>query len=46
MIVKLKEAALRQVLNNRYYTGLNGKVLCIGLAHNKKECDMAWKYLE
>ena len=45
-IVKLKEDALSQILDNRYYMGFNGKVLCIGLAYNKKECDMAWKYLE
>jgi len=44
-IIKLKEEALRQILDNHYYAGLNGKVLCIGIAHNKKECDMAWEYV-
>ena len=44
-IIKLKEEALRQILDNHYYAGLSGKVLCIGIAHNKKECDMAWEYV-
>lgn len=43
---RLKEEALDQIINNRYYAHLNGKILCIGIAHNKKECDMAWKYVQ
>lgn len=42
----LKEAALTQILDNQYYSGLHGRVLCVGIAHNKKQCDMTWKYLE
>lgn len=45
-IGQLKKEALAQILDNRYYTGLSGKVFCIGLAHNKKECDMALKILD
>lgn len=44
-IKKLKEEALQQILDNRYYTGLTGEVLCIGLAHDKKRCDLAYKIL-
>lgn len=45
-LVRLKEEALDQIINNQYYAHLNGKILCIGIAHNKKECDMAWKYVQ
>lgn len=38
---KLKEEALQQIIDNQYYTGLTGEVLCIGLAHDKKRCSMA-----
>ena len=37
----LKEEALQQILDNRYYSGLSGDVLCIGLAHDKKRCAVA-----
>ena len=40
-IDELKDEALRQILDNRYYSGLQGEVLCIGLAHDKKRCAMA-----
>lgn len=43
-LVKLKKEALGQIMENHYYAGLRGKVLCLGIAHNKKECDMAWEY--
>lgn len=39
----LKEEALMQILDHRYYTGLTGEVLCVGIAHNKKRCDIAYK---
>ena len=42
---KLKEEALQQILNNQYYAGLNGEVICVGLAHHKKRCKMAYKTL-
>jgi hypothetical protein len=42
-IETLKEAALRQILDNRYYDGLSGECLCIGIAHNKKKCAIAFE---
>ena len=44
-IEKLKNQALEQILNQRYYAGLDGEVLCIGLAHDKKRCSAAYKVL-
>ena len=34
----LKHTALRQIIENKYNTGLHGDVLCIGIAHDKKRC--------
>ena len=42
-IDKLKDEALQQILDNQYYTGLKGEVLCIGVAHDKKTCALAHK---
>lgn len=44
-IGQLKEEALKQILDNQYYTGLIGEVLCVGIAHDKKRCDMAYKVI-
>lgn len=44
-IEELKEEALQQILDNRYFTGMTGEVLCVGLAHDKKRCSMAYKTL-
>ena len=44
-IDKLREAALFQILENKYYEGLEGEVLCIGLAHDKKNCKVSYKLL-
>lgn len=44
-IEQLKEEALEQILDNRYYTGLSGEVLCLGVAHDKKRCDLAHKII-
>lgn len=44
-IEQLKEEALRQILDNRYYAGLSGEVLCVGIAHNKKRCEMAYQVI-
>lgn len=40
---QLKKEALEQILEQKYYSGLKGEVVCVGLAHNKKRCDMAFK---
>ena len=42
---QLKEKALDQILENKYYMGLQGEVICVGLAHDKKKCSMAYKIL-
>ena len=44
-IAQLKEQALQQILDNQYYTGLSGEVLCVGIAHNKKHCEMTYKVI-
>ena len=45
-IEQLKEDALQQILDQRYYDGLNGEIICVGLAHDKKRCSMAYKTLK
>ena len=39
-VVKLKFEALKQIHDNKYYAGLNGDVLLIGLAHDIKKCQL------
>jgi len=39
----LKDEALRQIIDNRYYEGLRGEVLCMGVAHDKKRCALEHK---
>ncbi len=45
-ITKLKEEALQQILNQKYYVGLTGKVLCLGIAHDTKKCEMVYSMIE
>ena len=42
-VESLKEEALQQIVDNQYYAGLEGEVLCVGIAHDKKKCDLAYK---
>ena len=42
-IERLKQEALEQIMNQKYYIGLKGEVICVGLAHDKKRCEMAYK---
>lgn len=44
-VEELKEQALQQIMDQRYYAGLDGEVLCIGIAHDKKRCSAAYKVL-
>lgn len=44
-IDQLKEEALKQIIENQYYTGLSGEVLCVGIAHDKKQCDIVYKVI-
>jgi len=34
------QKALNQIKSNRYYAGLTGDILCIGIAHFKKKCEL------
>jgi hypothetical protein len=43
---KLRQEALKQILDKKYYTGLTGEILCVGIAHNKKICSLAYKILD
>lgn len=42
---QLKEEALEQIFEQKYYSGLKGEIICIGLAHDKKRCQMVYKML-
>ena len=37
---KLKHEALKQIDDKQYYVGLTGDVLCVGIAHDKKRCEL------
>lgn len=43
---KLAEKALEQIKEQQYYCSLQGRVLCIGLAHDKKKCKVAYDIIE
>ena len=43
---KLKKDALQQVLDQKYYANLHGEVVCVGLAHDKKRCEMEYRLVE
>jgi len=45
-IEKLKTEALEQILEKKYYTKLRGNILCVGIAHNKKRCELIYKEIE
>ncbi len=42
---RLKKEALQQILENKYYIGLTGEVICIGLAHHKKKCSLIYEII-
>ena len=44
-VEKLKHEALTQIKKNKYYTGLTGDILLIGLAHEKKRCELVHELL-
>jgi len=39
-VEKLKNKALAQIHEKKYYTGLVGDILCLGIAHDKKVCQL------
>ena len=45
-IEKLKVEALNQILEKKYYVKLKGSVRCVGLAHNKKRCELVYQDVE
>lgn len=42
----LAKQALEQILEQKYYYTLKGKILCVGIAHNKKQCSMVHKMID
>jgi len=40
---KLKQEALEQIFEKKYYVKLKGRVLCVGLAHSMKECKLVYE---
>ena len=42
-VEKLKQEALDQVFEKKYYVKLRGKVLCVGVSHNKKKCELVYQ---
>ena len=45
-IESLKTEALEQILKEKYYADLTGRVLCLGIAHDKKKCGLAYREIE
>lgn len=45
-IESLAEQALRQIMEQKYYHGLKGKTICVGLAHDKKRCQLTHKTID
>ncbi|HJB07416.1 MAG TPA: ATP-binding protein [Candidatus Enterocloster faecavium] len=43
---RLKKEALQQIIEQKYYADLHGEVLCVGLAHDKKKCEMEYRVIE
>jgi len=39
-VARLKHEALEQIEEKQYYAGLEGNVLCVGIAHYKKKCEL------
>jgi len=42
-VAELKQEALDQIFEKKYYVELHGNVLCVGIAHNKKKCELVHK---
>ena len=40
---KLKQKGLDQIFEKRYYKQLKGNVLCVGIAHNMKRCELVYE---
>jgi len=44
-VEKLKHEALAQIEEQKYHAGLTGNVLCVGVAHHKKRCELVHKLI-
>jgi len=44
-VEKLKHCALEQIKEQEYYAGLKGDVLCVGIAHHKKRCQLVYEQI-
>ena len=44
-VEKLKHEALVQIEENKYYAGLTGDILCVGVAHDKKRCEICHRMI-
>jgi hypothetical protein len=42
-LTRLKQEALNQILDKKYYAKLKGSVICVGLAHSKKKCELVFR---
>lgn len=42
-LIQLAKEAIEQIIRNHYDVGIAGKVIYIGLAHRKKECEIIWQ---
>jgi len=45
-VERLKYEALKQIHENAYYTGLRGKILCVGIAYGEKICQLISEVME
>ena len=45
-VEKLKQEALEQIFTKKYYTKLKGNILCVGLAHDKKRCELVYEEID
>jgi len=45
-VEELKYKALKQIHDKKYYAGLTGEVLCIGIAHDKKRCELVHEIID
>ena len=44
-VQKLKVEALRQIVDRRYDVALEGDILCVGIAHQGKICELAYELI-
>lgn len=40
---QLKQVALNQIFEKKYYAKLTGHVLCVGIAHHQKKCELMYQ---